>query len=111
MATKRNSRRFSVYVIELDRKVLEENKFREANPEHKPEKPCVYVGMTSRSPEKRFEQHLSGYKASKYPKRYGVRLRPRLFTRYNPMTYEEAQRQERHLAEKLRKRGYAVWQK
>jgi hypothetical protein len=68
-----NAKRFNVYVIELDKAILELQKFREANPDYDPTKPCVCVGMTARSPEERFQQHLSGYKAARFTKRYGVR--------------------------------------
>ena len=38
--------RHSVYVIELDDRVLNERKFREANMGYDPSKPCLYVGST-----------------------------------------------------------------
>ena len=47
----------SIYVIELRKEVLSNKKFREKNPNYKPGKPCVYVGMTGKSPEERFQQH------------------------------------------------------
>ncbi len=105
-----NTLHYHVYVIELDTDVLKSRKFREANPRHNPRRPCVYVGMTGIGPEERFEQHRSGYKASRYVKRYGVRLMPKLYRKYNPMEYEEAVERERRLADRLRRRGYAVWQ-
>ena len=99
-----------IYVIELDKAVLNEKKFVEANPHYTGEKACVYVGMTGRTPEERFEQHMNGYKASRFVKKYGVRLRPRLYKSSNPMTYDEACKMEKEKARRLRKRGYAVWQ-
>ena len=103
-------RRYSVYVIELDLVALKRRKFREANPDHKPGKACLYVGMTSRTPEERFAQHKAGLKSSSWVKNYGKYLRTRLFRRYNPMSYEEAKSMEVELARKLRRAGYAVWQ-
>ena len=50
----------NIYVIELDEQVLEKKKFREANPDYVDDSPCVYVGVTSKTPEERFEQHKSG---------------------------------------------------
>ena len=38
--------RHNVYVIELDKDVLYEAKFKKANPDYVTGKPCVYVGMT-----------------------------------------------------------------
>lgn len=39
----------------------------------------VYVGETALTPEERFAQHLEGYKASRWVRRFGVRLRPDLY--------------------------------
>ena len=102
-------RRFNVYVIELDEAVLKHKRFREANPDRKEGKGCLYVGMTSCTPEERFQQHKAGYKAARFVKKHGRWLRKRLYKRENPMTYEEAGRMERELAHRLRKKGYAVW--
>ncbi|HYW32890.1 MAG TPA: hypothetical protein VE869_15425 [Gemmatimonas sp.] len=66
--------------------------------------------MTGKTPKERFQQHKDGVKAARFVYLYGVRLRPRLYERRNPMTYEQAQRMERTIADGLRKRGYAVWQ-
>ena len=100
----------NVYVVELSRDVLLERGFAAANPQHRADKPCVYVGMTGLQPEERFANHKRGYRASRLVKKYGVRLRPRLYSSLNPMSYDAAVEMERHLASKLRKRGYAVWQ-
>ena len=75
--------RHHVYVIELDRKVLKNWKFRRANPHHDPAK----------------------------PRRFGIRLRPDLYAGLNPLAYNEAQRMEVVLARELRNDGWAVWQK
>lgn len=107
----RQERHYSIYVIELDPAVLKVKRFREENPQFVGNKPCVYVGMTGISPEERFEQHMSGYRASRYVKKYGIRLRPRLFKSHNPMSYDEALAMEVEKARRLRNRGYAVWQR
>jgi len=99
----------SVYVIELDEAILKSKKFREANPDMREGKGCLYVGMTSRTPEERFEQHKRGYKSARYVRQYGKWLRKRLYSKYNPMTKEEASIMEGELARRLRKRGYGVW--
>jgi len=100
----------SVYVIKLDDAVLNERKFREANPQHHPLKPCVYVGSTGTTPERRFAQHKRGYKANRYVRQYGRHLLPELYAPYNPMPYREAVAQEMFLAEELRHQGFGVWQ-
>lgn len=100
----------SVYVIELDREVLKERKFVEENPQHDPDKACLYVGVTGLDPEERFENHQRGHKASKWVRKYGECLRPDLFEEYDPMSYDEAAKKEVELAEDLRAKGHAVWQ-
>ena len=103
MKSKKN---FNVYVIALDKAVLNKRKFRERNPKYVDGKPCVYVGMTGKSPDERFKQHKAGYKASKYPQNFGLYLRRKLFEKLNLMTYEEAKSMEEKLARKLQKKGY-----
>ena len=103
-------RTYSVYVIALAPEVLTVRKFCAANPDYRPGKPCVYVGMTIRTPEERFRQHKAGHKACRYVRRYGMHLRRRLYEKYNPLTREDAERLEITLARDLRKKGYAVWQ-
>ena len=100
----------NVYVIELAREVLEEARFRRANPGYDPAKPCVYVGMTGLTPEERFAKHKQGIKANRFVMRYGVRLLPELYAYANPMPYEAARDMEVELAIGLREEGYAVWQ-
>ena len=103
--------RYNIYVIELDQAVLKKKKFIEANPQHDGKKPCIYVGMTARTPEERFDQHKRGYKFAKYMQKCGIRLKPPLFASHNPMTYKDACDMEKEKARRLRNRGYAVWQK
>ena len=105
-----SSKRYSVYVIELDRSVLKSKRFRDANPALDPDKPCFYVGMTARTPPERFKQHKTGYKSGRFVKEHGKNLRPPLYTHYNPMTYQEAVAREPWLAQLLRQRGHGVWQ-
>ena len=61
--------RYNIYVIELREEVLGNKKFLEKNPNYIPGKQCVYVGMTARSPEERFRQHMTGYKSARIAKR------------------------------------------
>lgn len=65
----------------------------------------LYVGMTSRDPDLRFDQHKSGYKASGPVKRFGVRLIPDLTDHLNPMRRWEAADLEAALAEAFRAAG------
>src|SRR5436190_16065804 len=94
----RSAPTYNVYVIELDPSL------------RTGEKPAVYVGETTRTPEERFEQHKAGYRSSKWVRKFGVRLRPRLYRSYNPIaTREEAIAIEKRLGEKLAARGYTVF--
>lgn len=102
--------RHHVYVIELDKEVLDEAKFKKANIGYLPGKPCVYVGMTGLDPDTRFDQHKAGIKANKYAKKYGLRLMPEIYEKLNPMPYGDAQYMEVDLAIRLREAGYGVWQ-
>ena len=101
---------FNVYVIELDKDVVISKKFRERNPYMNARLACYYVGQTIHDPDTRFEQHKMGYKANRFVKKYGVRLVPRKFRKYNPIEKrKDAEYTEQWLAEKLRKKGHGVW--
>jgi len=100
----------NVYVIELDGAVLNHTRFRNANPNRDMLKPCVYVGCTGLSPERRFAKHKAGIQANAYVQRYGVRLLPGLYAYANPMPYDAARDMEVELAIALQAEGYAVWQ-
>lgn len=89
---------------------MRDKRFREANPGYIEGKSCVYVGMTGRTPDERFQQHRDGYKSSRYPRKYGKYLRRKLFEHLNPMTHEQARKMEVELARRLRQKGYGVWQ-
>ncbi len=109
--------KYHVYVIGLDKSFALTKKALEANPDADLDKPCIYVGYTSKTPEDRFQEHLSGARNrrgrlySPVVRDYGKYLQPRKYERYNPMdTKEEAMEKERDLAEKHRRNGYTVWQ-
>jgi hypothetical protein len=97
--------RHNVYVIELDKDVLYEAKFKKANPEYVTGKPCVYVGMTGHDPDTRFDQHKAGIKSNKYAMKYGIRLMPEIYEKLNPMPYGDAQYMEVDLAIRLQRWG------
>ena len=100
----------NVYVVELSKDVLREQRFRKSNPDYDPAKPCVYVGMTGLSPDDRFDKHKAGIKSNKYVRLYGLHLLPQLFEVYNPIPYAGAREMEVELAIGLREEGYGVWQ-
>jgi hypothetical protein len=110
---------YRVYVIELSKKVFTENaRFRAANPQFNGVLQCLYVGMTSKTPQERFKQHKTGFINKKGHKlsanivqKYGAYLRPSLYEHLNiePMSRDEALAMEEKLAWDLRRKGYAVW--
>jgi len=110
-------KRYSIYVIELSKKVYTENaKFRNANPQFNGVLECLYVGMTSKTPQKRFEQHKTGYTnkkghnlSSALVKKYGLFLRPSLYDHLQKYSKNEAIEMEQELALELRKKRFAVW--
>ncbi len=108
---------YHVYVIELSKSVFSEStKFRDANPQYNGLLECLYVGMTSKTPKERFDQHKSGYISKKGHKissniveKYGLYLRPNLYNHLNPLSRDEAVKMEEQLALELRRKRYAVW--
>ncbi len=94
-------RRYYVYVVELDDAV---------GPRRDPRYPSVYVGQSVVPPAERLRQHKDGYRSSRYVRKYGRHLRPRLYRRLNPMaTRDQAVSMEQELARRLRGRGYTVY--
>ena len=109
---------YQIYVIELSKRVFTENsRFRAANPQFNGVLQCLYVGMTSKSPKERLQQHKTGYRNKKGHKlssniveKYGMYLRPSLYNHIEPVpTRSEALKMEEQLALELRRQRYAVW--
>ena len=109
---------YRVYVIELSKRIFNENKrFREANPQFNGVLECVYVGMTSKTPKERFDQHKTGYRnkkgyklSSNMVEKYGMYLRPSLYNHIDPLPSRDAAlKMEETLAKELRRQRYAVW--
>jgi hypothetical protein len=65
----------------------------------------LYVGETAVDPDLRFDQHKTGYRASRHVKRFGVQLLPQLFEHFNPLPHWEAVELEPALAEAFRHAG------
>lgn len=101
---------YHVYVVELADQVWNIARFRRANPDYRLGQPFVYVGMTGLDPDLRFDKHKAGIQANSFVRDHGLRLRPELYERYNPMPYEAARAMEVELGIALRKAGYGVWQ-
>lgn len=110
--------RYYVYVVELNKRVFTDSrKFREANPQFNGVLECLYVGVTSKTPKERFQQHKNGALSKKghdlsssLVKKYGTYLRPSLYNHIGPLnTREQALNAEKQLALELRRKRYAVW--
>ncbi len=65
----------------------------------------VYVGQTSLDPDERFDQHKTGYKASRAARRFGVRLLPAIVAHLNPHAGWESLDLEAALADRMRAAG------
>ena len=112
-----SGRSYRIYVVELSRKVFSEHtRFRNANPQYNGVLECLYVGMTSKEPEERFLQHKEqvlskhGKKlSSTIVKKYGLYLRPSLYSHLKPMSRKKALLMEEELGKELRRKRYAVW--
>ncbi|MEM1257196.1 MAG: ribose-5-phosphate isomerase [Bacteroidota bacterium] len=109
---------YQIYVVELSKKVFtEDQRFREANPQFNGVLECLYVGMTSKTPKERFQQHKTGALSRKghnlsssIVRKYGSYLRPSLYNHIGPLSSKaEALKQEKQLALELRRKRYAVW--
>lgn len=108
---------YRVYVIELSKRVFtESSKFRAANPQYNGVSECLYVGMTSKTPQVRFRQHKTGFRnkkgyklSSNIVQKYGLYLRPSLYYHIKPLGRDEALKMEEKLALELRRKRYAVW--
>ena len=100
----RNTTAYRTYVINLDNPDLKE-----------PGKGYVYVGQTSKTPEQRLQEHLTGARsgkghnlASRKVFKYGTDLNYDLMTQRIYLTQKQALKAERRLAERLRQQGYTV---
>lgn len=109
---------YHIYVVELNKRVFTENsKFRAVNPQFNGVLECLYVGMTSKTPKDRLEQHKTGFVnkkghklSSRIVQKYGTYLRPSLYNHVGPFaTRTEALKMEETLALELRRKRYAVW--
>jgi predicted GIY-YIG superfamily endonuclease len=109
---------YQVYVIELSRRIFTENaRFRNANPQYNGVLECLYVGMTSKTPQQRFDQHKKGALSkkghdlsSRLVKEYGLYLRPSLYEHIQSIrSRKDALLAEEALALELRRKRYAVW--
>lgn len=109
---------YCIYVIELSKRVYSENtKFRLANPQYNGVLECLYVGMTSKTPQERFIQHKTGHISkkghkisSKLVEKYGLYLRGSLYEDIKPISSRAAAlKMEKEIALKLKRQRYAVW--
>lgn len=109
MSNKRNH--YYIYVIRLNKEVVNRKSFMAANPDYVQGQPCVYVGMTGLDPDTRFDKHKAGIKANRFARDYGENLMPEIVDDLvQPMSYEDAKYLEVDTAIRLRKLGFAVWQ-
>lgn len=101
---------YGVYVILLDKKVLEIPRFASRSPEYDPGLDCYYVGMSAKTPEERFRQHKKGKRSSYFVRNFGVRLVPELYENIPRFaTRVKAKKKEEELAVDLREAGHGAY--
>ena len=101
---------YYLYVIELDKEVSKSIKFRKQSPDYLYGNRCFYVGQSAKAPLLRFKQHKKGYKSNTVARRFGLRLVPKFYEKYNPIpTRKDAEELEEYLSNKLRELRYGVW--
>ena len=102
--------KYYLYVIELDKEVGKLVKFRKQIPKFLLGNRCFYIGQSAKKPSIRFRQHKDGYKSNTYAKRFGMRLVPEFYEKYNPIpTRKDAEELEEYVTMKLRQERYGVW--
>jgi len=101
---------YGVYVVLLDKKVLDLPRFSSRSPEYDPDLDCYYVGMSAKTPEERFKQHKNNSRSSYFVKEFGIRLVPELYENIPRFaTRKEAKKKEEELAVDLREEGHAAY--
>tara|TARA_Y100000768_G_scaffold332535_1_gene272195 strand:+ start:413 stop:730 length:318 start_codon:yes stop_codon:yes gene_type:complete len=101
---------YYLYVIELEKQVGKLKKFRKKSPDFIFGNRCFYVGQSAKAPMLRFKQHKEGYKSNTFARRFGFKLVPEFYEKYNPIpTRKDAEELEEYLAHQLRKKRYGVW--
>ena len=102
--------KYYLYVIELDKQVGKIKKFRKQSPNFIFGNRCFYVGQSAKAPMLRFKQHKEGYKSNTFARRFGLKLIPEFYEKYNPIpTRKDAEELEEYVACKLREKRYGVW--
>jgi hypothetical protein len=100
----------NVYVVELHPAVLRFEPFHKRNPGYEKGMPCVYVGLSTLTPERQFAHHMHSGVNDSLVGRYGLRLLPELYDYANPMPFDAAREMQAEVSEALRHEGYGVWQ-
>ena len=102
--------KYYVYVIELDNSVGKIVKFRKQSPNFLFGSRCFYVGQSAHPPTTRFKQHKDGYKSNTYARKFGIKLVPEFYEKYNPIpTRKDAEELDSYVVNNLRKKRFGVW--
>jgi hypothetical protein len=100
---------WTLYVIDLQKKVFLKRAFEKANPGYIRGKPCVYVGLTVKTAEARYKEHKAGTRDGRFVKECGKRVRVNDGRCLRSMTRKRAEKKEAALALELRGLGWGVW--
>jgi ADP-ribosylglycohydrolase len=103
--------KYRVYVIGLDERVGEKARFLKRNPGWRRGQPSVYVGQSCLTPNARFRRHRKAGVVSSDFHEFMTELRPELY-KGEPVMYtrDDAEALEADLADRLRARGFGVWE-
>ena len=102
--------KYYLYIIELDKQVGKLIKFRKENPKFLLGNRCFYVGQSANKPSIRFKQHKEGYKSNSFARRFGKKLVPEYYEKYNPIpTRKDAEELEEYVTSELRHERYGAW--
>ena len=99
---------YSVYVVELGKRMGKLPSVQLRNPQRVLSKPCVYIGLIKGRIGPRFDYRRATGEFEWRVYHHGVRIIPELYEDLNPMTYETALQEAKRLADDLRAKGYGV---
>jgi len=117
-------RNHCVYAFRLSEGIMNEPKFREANPDLKKVDELVYIGMTSKTRKERYAQHIEAPEdgrdlGARFMRKYGcdsfvnadatIELFKNRQYPHDKLTYGEALNTERYYGENLKSSSCGTW--
>ena len=110
MKKRRMQHVYHIYAIRLGDEVLDKGKFVKRNPDYRSGKPCYYIGSSTHEPAERFRKHKAGQRASTWVRKYGLYVAAKKCFAIETADTREPAKVEHAYAEKLRNKGFGIWQ-